>query len=272
MTALVSNFTGSIPKHYDEHLGPYLFSEYARDMSERVAALQVSSVLEIAAGTGIVSRQLKDALPKAAQLTISDLNQPMLDVAASKFSGDEQVEIKQADATALPFDDEAFDVLCCQFGVMFFPDKPKAYREALRVLRPKGRYIFSVWGALEENPFARVAQDTIASFFATDPPTFYMTPFGYHDMGAIQSALDEAGFSRIAAYNVHREIDIPEASHFARGLVLGNPVSEEIRTRGASDHETVIAAVADALEKSFGTNPGRMPLNAIVVEAQKPLP
>lgn len=269
MTAQVSNFTGSIPKHYDEHLGPYLFSDYARDMSERVAALKPASVLEIAAGTGILSRQLKDALPKTARLTISDLNQPMLDVAARKFSGEEQVEVKQADATALPFDDDAFDVLCCQFGVMFFPDKLKAYREAHRVLRPTGRYIFSVWGTFGQNPFARVAQDAIASFFATDPPTFYMTPFGYHDLGVIESALDEAGFSRIAAHKVHREIDIPDAAHFARGLVLGNPVSEEIRTRGASDHETVIAAVADALEKSFGANPGRMSLNAIVVEANK---
>jgi len=149
-------YIGTIPQHHDRNLGPLLFAEYAADISRRVAAYSPQRVLEIAAGTGIVSRQLRNLLPASAGLTATDLNQPMLEIARTKFRPDEAVDFQQADATVLPFTDASFDVVVCQFGVMFFPDKDKSYREAIRVLVPGGHYLFNVWDSHRHNPIARL--------------------------------------------------------------------------------------------------------------------
>lgn len=150
-----SAFVGSIPKDYDAGLGPNIFQDYAAVMAMRAAALHPADVLEMAAGTGIVSRQLRDSMP-GARLVVTDLNPPMLEVATAKFAPGE-VEILQANAMALPFEDGAFDMVVCQFGVMFFPDKVVSFREAARVLRPGGHYLFSTWGTQDDNPFAQIA-------------------------------------------------------------------------------------------------------------------
>ena len=149
-----TRFVGSIPEHYDQGLGPMIFADYAGDMAERVAASVPSRVLETAAGTGIVTRRLRDLLPAATQLTATDLNPPMLEVVRAKFRSGEQVAFRPADAMALPFTDASFDAVVCQFGVMFYPDKDKSYREVHRVLAPGGRYFFSVWDSRRYNPTA----------------------------------------------------------------------------------------------------------------------
>ena len=154
-----ARFAGDIPANYDSGLGPHLFVDYAADLARRATAAKPGRVLELAAGTGIVTRMLRDALPDSTHLVASDLNPPMLEMARQKFSADEKVEFQPADATALPFADGAFDTLVCQFGVMFFPDKDKSYREAYRVLASGGRYHFNVWDSFEFNPFARIAHD-----------------------------------------------------------------------------------------------------------------
>src|ERR1700743_491916 len=138
-------FSGSIPEHYDSGLGPLVFVDYADDIARRAAALEPARVLETAAGTGIVSRRLRDRLPGASYLISTDLPPGMLEIAQRKFEVEERVVFRQADATALPFDDASFDVVVCQFGVMFYPDKDKSYREVHRVLAPGGHYLFSVW-------------------------------------------------------------------------------------------------------------------------------
>jgi ubiquinone/menaquinone biosynthesis C-methylase UbiE len=142
-----ARFTGDIPTNYDRGMGPHLFVDYAADLARRVAAARPLRVLEIAAGTGIVTRLLRDILPVTADLVASDLNPPMLDVARQKFRAGERIEFQPADANALPFPDGAFDAVVCQFGVMFFPDKLRAFAEAFRVLKPGGRFLFSVWDA-----------------------------------------------------------------------------------------------------------------------------
>lgn len=268
MSDKFSVFTGSIPEHYDRGLGPIIFADYAADISARVAARGPEHVLELAAGTGIVTRRLRDALPDDTHLTASDLNAPMLVVAAEKFVSGEQVDFHMANACELPFEDDAFDCLVCQFGVMFFPDKDLSYREAHRVLRPGGTYILSVWDAMDANPFARVAYDTIAGFFDTDPPQFYKLPFHYFDREAIAASLRGSGFGDIAIEELKLEKEVPSTARFAEGLVYGNPVVEEIRERGTASVEDVTNAVAEALVAEFG-EPGRMPLRAIVFEAKK---
>ena len=266
MTDQSASFVGSIPEYYDSLLGPLIFNDYATDLARCVAGLQPDSVLELAAGTGIVSRKLRDALPTACTLLVSDLNPPMLEVARQKFQDSESVRFEALDATDLPFEDASFDALACQFGVMFFPDKMASYKEALRVLRPGGSYVFNVWGTWEQNPFARIAFDAAATFFPPrDPPVFYRVPFSYNDVATIESALTEAGFASVTTRRMGLQKNLPSARDFGRGLVYGNPLIDEIAAR-AGDPEQICAAVGEALQAELGSS---LSLEALVVTCKK---
>lgn len=263
-------FIGSIPEHYDRGLGPIIFADYAADMARRVAALAPARVLELAAGTGIVTRALRDALAAGAQLTATDLNAPMLDVARGKFAAGEAVAFEVADAMALPFGDARFDAVVCQFGIMFFPDKDRSYREAHRVLAPGGTYLFSVWDSHRHNPFSRIAHELVVRLFPADPPQFYQVPFSCHQIDPIKEAIAEAGFTGVEIAVLPLEKTIPDAAAFARGLVYGNPLIDQVRARGGVDPERIVDALVEAQHREFGRDPGRMPLQAIVFSARKP--
>lgn len=262
-------FTGNIPENYDRALGPVMFAGYAADIARRVASSSPSRVLETAAGTGIVTRQLRDQLPAHADLLATDLNPPMLDVARGRFAPNEAVSFQQADGIALPFPDASFDTVVCQFGVVFYSDKDKAYREVHRVLSPGGRYLFNVWDAHRYNPFARLAQEVVTKFFPHDPPGFYQVSFGYHAIDPIKESLLNAGFTGITVSVLSRETQIPDLDLYANGLVYGNPVGDQVRQRGGVDPDEVVAAIKSALAREFGASGLRMPLQAILFEASK---
>jgi ubiquinone/menaquinone biosynthesis C-methylase UbiE len=265
-----AGFTGSIPEHYDQGLGPMIFVDYADEMAQRVAACNPARVLETAAGTGIVTRRLRDVLPACVRLTATDLNAPMLDIARTKFRPGEDVEFQPADAMALPFADGSFDAVVCQFGVMFFPDKESSYREVHRVLAPGGRYFFSVWDSHRYNPFGRIVHQVAGSFFPADPPQFYSVPFSCHQIDPIKESIIAAGFTDFSAAVVTLEKEIPDAAAFARGLVYGNPLIDQIRARGGVEPERVAEAVLHELRREFGADPGRMALQANIFSARKP--
>src|SRR6476660_424333 len=193
-------FAGSIPEMYERFLVPLIFEPYALDLARRLAKTRPGVVLETAAGTGVVTRALASALPAETRLTVTDLNQPMLDHAKSRQPADSRIAWRQADALALPFDDRSFDAVACQFGAMFFPDKIKGYREAHRVLKPGGGYFFSVWDEISTSEFADVVAQTLAEEFPQDPPRFMArTPHGYHDVERIRAELAAAGFKSVSA-------------------------------------------------------------------------
>lgn len=237
MFAQAARFTARMATHYDSGLGPYLFTDYAADLTQRVTAGKAARVLEIAAGTGIVTRMLRSALPPAARLVASDLNASMLALAREKFvAGERVVAFQTADAAALPFADDEFDALVCQFGIMFFPDKHKAYREAFRVLASGGRYHFNVWDSFAFNPFARVVHDTVAGFFHQDPPGFFTVPFGYYRIDEIKTSLIGAGFDDISAHvlrmnrGCHRHGSWPEVLFSAtRSLMKSRKAPQNCR-------------------------------------------
>lgn len=264
-----AGFIGSIPQHYDQGLGPVIFADYAADVAQRVAAYHPARVLETAAGTGIVTRKLRDALPAGTHLTATDLNPPMLDIARAKFRPGEQVEFQPADAVALPFADGSFDAAVCQFGLMFFPDKAKSCSEVYRILAPGGHYLLSVWDSHRYNPFGRIAHEIAERFFPADPPQFYRVPFSCHQIDPIKEFLIAAGFSDIRVAVIRQEREIPDAAIFARAAVLGNPFIDQIQARGGVEPEQIIETLAQEFRREFGADPGRMPLQAIVFSATK---
>jgi ubiquinone/menaquinone biosynthesis C-methylase UbiE len=263
-----ARFVGDIPWHYDQAMGPMIFVDYADDIARRTVACGPARVLEIAAGTGIVTRRLRALLPADAHLIATDLNPPMLEIARAKFQLGEQVEFQQADAMALPFPDGSFDTVVCQFGVMFFPDKDKAYREVYRVLKPGGHYLFNIWDSHRFNPFGRLTHEVVDRFFPVDPPQFMKVPFSYQ-FEPIKESTIESGFTELKAAVLMLEKQIPDSAAFARGLIHGSPIIDQLRERGGVEPETIAAALAQAFVQEFGKDPGRMPLQAIVFSAKK---
>ncbi len=235
-------FAGSIPENYDRYMTPLIFAPYADDLARRVARLSPGAVLETAAGTGIVTRALAPRLPPDARYVVTDLNQPMIDYAAQRQGPDRRIEWRQADALALPFEDAAFDVVCCQFGVMFFPDRAAGYREARRVLRRGGRFLFNVWDRIEENVFADDVTNALAEMFPFDPPRFLArTPHGYHDAELIAHELESVGFSDVVIETIAQESRASSPHIPAMAYCEGTPLRNEIEARG-----TLAAAVAHA--------------------------
>lgn len=263
----MAGYVGDVATPYDQDLGPVLFEHYGADIARRTTERSLRDVLEIASGTGIVTRKLRDALSKDARLTAVDISDAMLDVARAKFLPHEQVTFQIADATALPFDDATFDAVVCQFGVMFF-DQNAAFREANRTLRGGGRYLFSVWDSEHYNPFASLSFEVLKQFFPSDTPRFLFDPVSCHEIDPIKEKLIGSGFKRITISIQPREHDIMDVSSFARALIF-SPVIFEIRERGDVDPEKIAQALTQALIQKFGSNPTRYPMQAILFEAEK---
>jgi ubiquinone/menaquinone biosynthesis C-methylase UbiE len=262
MTAADTAFAGSIPALYDRYLGPLLFEPYAADLAARAAALGPKRILETAAGTGIVTAALAKALPEA-EIVATDLNQAMLDVAAGRVRA-ANVRFQAADAQSLPFPDASFDLVVSQFGVMFFPDRVGAYREAKRVLRPGGAFLFNAWDSVEENPVTAAVAGALEAWFPPDAESFFRrVPFGYHDKARIEADLRAAGFAEVAIETV-RPASRVSARDAAIGLCQGTPLRAEIEQHGLDLAEATDAAAA-ALASFDGMD---APMSALVATAR----
>jgi SAM-dependent methyltransferase len=263
-------FAGSIPKLYEMYLVPLIFEPFAKDLGARLQKRAPSRVLEIAAGTGVVTRELARVLPKHVSLVATDLNQPMLDQAAA-VGTERPVEWRQADALQLPFKDGEFDAVVCQMGVMFFPDKVKAFSEARRVLRRGGVFVFNVWGPIKENEFADTITTALESWFPADPPRFLArTPHGYWDAATIERDLAAAGFATAP------QLDIVSARGRAKSardpavaFCQGTPLRGEIEARNPSGLNEATDVAAKAIAGRFGSNDvdGKIQAYVVTVEA-----
>ncbi len=269
MEATDKVFAGPVPQIYDRLLVPLIFKPYAEDLAVRVMAGDPRRILEVAAGTGALTQEMAARLD-GGSIVATDLNPAMLDLAAARFPNDGRITCRQADALDLPFADESFDTVTCQFGAMFFPDKAKGYAEAHRVLKPGGRFLFNVWDAVESNDFTAVMLDALAELFPGDPPRFLArTPHGYHDVGTIELDIMSGGFPRPEIERVEKRSRADSAAGVAIGLCQGTPMRGEIEARGTPELGAVTEAVAKALERRFGSGTIEGALSAFVVSARK---
>jgi ubiquinone/menaquinone biosynthesis C-methylase UbiE len=268
MAAADEVFAGSIPEIYDRFLVPLIFESYARDLGERLAKRSPQDVLEIAAGTGVLTRAIASRLDARARIVATDLNQPMLDHAAARQRGDGRIAWRQADALALPFEDQRFDAAACQFGVMFFPDKVRGYKEARRVLKPGGHFLFNVWDRIGENEFAQVVTEALATLFPQDPPRFMArTPHGYHDVEKIRAELTAAGFESISIDTLDDTSKASSPGDVAIAYCQGTPLRNEIEARDAAGLEGATRAATEALARRFGGGPIEGRIRAHVIAA-----
>ncbi len=270
MVATDKVFAGSVPEIYEQFLVPLIFEPYARDLAGRVAEAGPKHVLETAAGTGVLTRAMTSQLPATARIVATDLNPPMLAQAKAKQAGDSRIEWQQADALALPFQDQSFDVVACQFGAMFFPDKIQGYREACRVLRPGGRFCLNVWDKISENEFADVVTEVLADMFPHDPPRFMArTPHGYFDTDLIREQLGAAGFANIAVNALDHRSKAPSPRHPAVAYCQGTPLRNEIEARDPARLEEATNKATDAIARRFGSGAVDGHIRAIVITATR---
>ncbi|HUP68442.1 MAG TPA: class I SAM-dependent methyltransferase [Acidimicrobiales bacterium] len=261
-----------MPELYDRHLVPLIFDPYAHDLVARLRDLDVGSILEVAAGTGVVTRAMAAGLPVSVSITTTDLSQPMIDYGQSVGTS-RPVLWQSADVMDLPFGDASFDAVVCQFGVMFFPDRPAAFAEVARVLRPGGVFLFNVWDAIEHNEFAAVVTEAVAGLFADDPPLFLArTPYGYFDEATIQADVAAGGFAspaRVAVLEARSRAGSAEVPAIA--FCQGTPLRNEIEIRHPSRLAEATAVAAAAIEERFGKTDVDGKIRGLVISATKPL-
>ena len=256
-------FKHSTPLLYDRYMGPLLFEPYARYVAERVGPLRPSRILETAAGTGIVTRALRDAAPEAT-IVATDINPAVVGFAAEQVQS-ERVEFQVADAQNLPFEDGRFDLVICLFGIMFFPDKIRANAEARRVLRPQGGYMVVAFDRLDLNPIPRAAGEAVASLFPEDPRYMERGPFSYTNAAVMEEDLRAAGFESVEVETIELSSHV-SARDAAHGIVLGSPFRAEIERLDASALERATEAVERALEPWDGKD---APLSAHIATATR---
>ena len=261
------SFSGSVPDHYERYLGPVIFEPYADDLVARLEPRDGLRVLEVACGTGIVTRRLCAALPGTATIVASDLNEPMLEQARVRAACCE-IEWRQADAQELPFRDESFDVYVCQFGLMFLPDKVQGLREARRVLARGGLLLANVWLSGAENGHVPVLQSLLDRLYPDDTPTFLDVPHGYHDADRIRDDLAAAGWEDATLDVVRLRATSRSAHDFALGWASGSPLSHQLLERGADTQEFARLLAAE-LAAAGGDEPYAVEIGAIVISAAR---
>lgn len=260
-----TRFVGRIPELYDRHLGPNLFEPYARELAQRLPQ-GARRVVEVAAGTGRLTRQLLRALPADAELLVTDLNEPMLAIARELTGNDPRARWQAADAGALPVPDASVDAVACGFGLMFVSDKLAVLREMKRVLVPGGVLLLDTWNQLALNPASQLLHQHAVAAFPADPPAFMLTPFSMSDAHELERLATEAQFRGVRVETVDKLGESESAAHLAYGFVRGNPLWNQVSERGI-DADKLEADIAAALATRFGDRPCRTPLSALVLTA-----
>ena len=259
-------FTANIAENYDKYLGPIFFIPCANNLITHIKGTP-KNILEIAAGTGHVTRLLVKKFPDS-EITATDINEGMLDVAKGIIRSD-KVKWNVVDACEIPYKDNTFDLYIRQFGIMFFPDKQKAMAEAYRVLKPGGTIMFSTWDKIENSTLAKITNDVITDLFPDDPPNFYQIPFSMHDPDEMRSMMESAGFKNISVQNIKLEGYADSFENAVKAFAEGNPIANQVEERDPKALPKFKENLARAIEKQFGSGSFKVPLSKFIVSAEK---
>ncbi|MFC5142715.1 class I SAM-dependent methyltransferase [Actinomycetospora rhizophila] len=259
-----ARWVGSMPEVYERCLVAPFFRPFARELAARVARGRPVRVLELAAGTGAVTRELVAACPDA-EITATDLNPAMVELAASRVPGPTW---EVADAMALPFPDAAVDHVVCGFGVMFLPDRPAAYAEVARVLAPGGRFLFTTWDTLAAHGFGQPLAQALDEVFPGDVPAFLeAVPHGYHDTEQVAADVRAGGLDVVDVTTLVLEGRADDARQVAVGLCTGSPLRADLTRRG--DLDATVERVAGAMTRMLGDGPITAAMSAHLIEAER---
>ena len=254
--------------HYDEFLGPMFFEPYAIEVAKRIDPSSVSLALEIAAGTGRVTRHIRKRISASAKLIASDIDENMLAVAKEKL-GNPEIDWQNIDAQQLPFSDNSIDLVVCCFGYMFVPDKPKAFAEAYRVLRPGGMFLFTTWDKLENNAASYTSRSAAVKYFEGPLPESYNLATSMNDEAIIRPLLEDAGFPKISIEKVQKHSVCTTAKEAATGLVQSGSIFQEIKKRNPAWIDEILITVEKELSEKFGVAPMIAPISAVISQAWK---
>lgn len=262
-------FNGSVAQNYDDCLGPFVFEPFALDLLERIDTTKTGAVLELACGTGRVTKHLTEKLPVTSIVMATDLNAGMIAVAKEKVLSP-AVKWATVDMTNIPFDENNFDLIVCQFGLMFAPDKLKALIEIRRVLKEGGKLIFNTWDSIENNKIWQTTNDIVNSFLSDAPTTIFKDgPFAMHDEKAVLQLLEQAGFNNSSVASVNKTGQISTAALAAKGFIQGLPVLNTIREKIPASLPAILKAVEKEYVQQFSDQPLKAALQAWVFEATK---
>lgn len=254
--------------HYDHFLGPLFFEPYAIEVAKRIDPSPVSIALEIAAGTGRVTRHIRERIAASAKLIASDISGEMLAEAKKKLSHLD-IDWQNIDAQQLPFTDNSIDLVVCCFGYMFVPDKPKAFAEAYRVLRPGGVFLFTTWDKLEHNAASYASRSLAEKYLKGPLPGSYNLAVSMSDEDVIRPLLEEAGFSKIFIEKVKQFSVCPTGKEAATGLVEGGFIFKEIRQSNPEWIDEIKTKLEKELSEKFGAAPMIAPMSAVISQAWK---
>lgn len=262
-------FDDSVAQNYDDCLGPFLFEPFALDLVERIEISKARNVLELACGTGRVTKHLSLQLSADAKLTATDLNPGMIDVAKQRITSG-NVRWETVDMTNIPFEENQFDLIVCQFGIMFAPDKVKAFTEIRRVLKKGGKLIFNTWGDIHNNKVWSITSDLVNSFLGENPTGIFTEgPFSLQDEKVVLQFLEQAGFNETKFFSVDKTGTIPTAAEAAKGFILGLPVRATIKNRIPSALPEILTSLEKAFTQQLSDLPLKASLNALVFECTK---
>jgi ubiquinone/menaquinone biosynthesis C-methylase UbiE len=261
------SFSGSIPTNYNRYLGPLLFIPYAEDIASRVPS-SATSILELACGTGLVTAQLSKRFSSSTKIIATDLNPDMIAIGKSNLT-DSRIEWQVADMMQLPFDDNSFDAVVCQFGVMFVPDKLKAFKEAFRVLKKGGTFIFNTWDEIKNVEAFSIGNKVIQEFFNHNAPAFFKVPFSMYDPDELRQLMVSSGFSNIHVELVKKIGKAETSLHAAKGIIEGNPIYKEIMEINPNAIGILEEKISQQLHETFGQNPLTHSMTAFVATGTK---
>jgi ubiquinone/menaquinone biosynthesis C-methylase UbiE len=262
-------FTGEDAEYYDQYLGPILFEPYAKYLVARIDTKSLHSILEIACGTGRVTRHLRQGLPASVKLVATDISNDMLNVARHEVDNT-GIEFKAEDAQNLSFPDNSFDLVVCQFGMMFLPDKAKGFAEIFRVLKPGGKFMTLTWDDTLRIPLCKLTvNDLVVPHFKDEDTTRFFVPFSMYDPAKLEDWMQGAGFTDVDVQNAVLQSGPHEMGNVVQAFFRKHMLGKEVKAKDPSAFERIAQKFEEEIPKRFGSDQPTFDLSAFLTTGTK---